>query len=590
MTFLNIIELLSGIALFLYGVKLMGDGLNKAAGNKLELVLYRLTGNPYKGLLLGAGVSALIQSSSAASVMVVGFVNAGMMKFLQACYIILGSILGTSITGWITSLSMLGSSGGWLDIFSSTAITGFFAIVGIYLCKFSKKQKRNYIGNILMGFAVLMFGMSAMSGAVVPLRESPAFIDAMTEFTNPALGIFIGMVFTCIIQSSAAAVGVLQALSLTGALSFSVAFPVMLGIAVGGAIPVLLSALGAEINGQRTALVHLLFDIFAALVCGIVFYTANAIFKFGFMSSILSPVSVALVNTLFRLAAVILLFPATKLIARLAELIIRDKASEKAVSHKFDKLEERFISHPALALEQSHNVIDSMANHVKTGLFDAIGLLHDFDSEKFEAVSENETLVDTYEDKLGAYLVKISAAELTANQNGLLYKFLNAITDFERISDHALNIAESAQEINEKDIRFSDEAVHEIAVMTSAINEIISMTINSFVNDDYELATHVEPLEELVDDLSDEMKRHHVSRLQRGICTLQHGFVYNDLITDFERISDHCSNIALAVLEIQDNDFDSHKRLDNLKLSHDENFERLYGEYKQKYSIEYSTV
>ena len=585
MSFLNVIELLSGIALFLYGVKLMGDGLNKAAGNKFELVLYRLTGSPFKGLLLGAGVTALIQSSSAASVMVVGFVNAGMMKFIQAAYIILGSILGTSITGWITSLSMLGASGGLLDIFSSTAITGFFAIVGIYLCKFSKVQKHNFIGNILMGFAVLMYGMSAMSNAVVPLRESPAFLDAMTKFTNPALGIFIGMVFTCIIQSSAAAVGVLQAISLTGALSFSVAFPVMLGIAVGGAIPVLLSALGAEINGQRTALVHLLFDIFAALVCGVVFYAANALFNFGIMDSMLSPVSVALVNTLFRLVAVILLYPAVKLIAGLARIIVKDKAADSAVSHEFEKLEDRFVTHPALALEQSHIVIDSMANHVKSGLSDAISLLYDFNEEKFACVNENESLVDSYEDKLGAYLVKISASELTSNQNGLLYKFLNAITDFERISDHALNIAESAREIKDKNIEFSSEAIHEIDVMVSAISEIISMTISSFVNDDYELANHVEPLEELIDDLSDEMKSHHVSRLSRGICTLQHGFVFNDLVTNFERISDHCSNIALAILEIQDNNFDAHQRLDNLKLSHDENFERLYSEYKIKYSF-----
>ena len=588
MSFLNVIELLSGIALFLYGVKLMGDGLNKAAGNKLEIVLYKLTGSPFKGLLLGAGVTALIQSSSAASVMVVGFVNAGMMKFIQASYIILGSILGTSITGWITSLSMLGSSGGLLDIFSSTAITGFFAIVGIYLCKFSKVQKHNFIGNILMGFAVLMYGMSAMSNAVVSLRESPAFLDAMTKLTNPVLGILLGMIFTCIIQSSAAAVGVLQAISLTGALSFSIAFPVMLGIAVGGAIPVLLSAIGAEINGQRTALVHLLFDIFAALICGIVFYAANAIFNFKIMDLTLSPVSVALINTLFRLAAVIFLYPAVKLIAKLAEIIVKDKEKDSsAVSHEFDKLENRFINHPALALEQSHITIDSMAGLVKSGLMDAISLINNYNEDKYLSVDENESLIDNYEDKLGAYLVKISSSELTANQNGLLYKFLNAITDFERIGDHSLNIAESAKEIAEKDIHFSDEAIAEINVMAAAISEIISITTSSFVNDDYDLATHVEPLEELIDVLSDEMKSHHVSRLSKGLCTLQQGFVFNDLVTDFERISDHCSNIAIAILEIQDNNFDAHQRFNNLTLSRDENFARLYDEYKNKFSFNF---
>ena len=583
MSILNAIELLSGIALFLYGVSLMGNGLNMAAGNKLELVLYRLTANPFKGLLLGALVTALIQSSSAASVMVVGFVNSGMMQFTQALYIILGSILGTSVTAWITSLSALGSSGGIMDLFSTAAITGIFAIAGIILYKFSKNKTKNHVGNILLGFAVLMTGMSAMSAAVSPLKESAEFIGFLTKFSNPALGIIAGMVFTCIIQSSAAAVGVLQALALTGALTFSTAFPIILGIAVGGAVPVLLSALGASTNGVRTALSHLLMDIFGALLCGILFYAVNAFVKFPFVDEKLSIVGVAVLNTAFRFATAILLFPLMPLIARIAESFVKDNNVVELTD--IDKLEDRFIIHPALAIEQSHIVIDNMANTVKENLELAFNLLDNFSQETYEKVIDIENKVDHYEDALGTYLIKISKGELGAKQNAELYKFLHAITDFERISDHAMNIAENAKEIFDKQIVFSNQCIDETTVLIKAVKEIVDLVIISFVEEDTDKAKHIEPLEETIDDLCDIIKDHHVSRLQTGDCTLEHSFVFNDLLTNLERISDHCSNIGISIIESSTMIFDAHKYSDNLRIDQNHQFEMLFEEYSNKYKI-----
>lgn len=581
----NFLELLTGIALFLFGVSLMGNGLNIVAGNKLEVVLYRLTSSRLRGILLGTGVTALIQSSSATSVMVVGFVNAGMMQFSQAISIILGSILGTSITGWIACLSDLGGAQGIASLLSATTITGVFAVVGIYLFKFSKKNTNNHIGSILMGFAVLMLGMSTMSASVAPLRESQTFIEILTRFSNPALGILVGALFACIVQSSAAAVGVLQALAGTGALTFSAAFPILLGIAIGGAVPVLLSALGANVNGIRTALVHLLIDIFGAAICGVIFYAVNALHPLSVMSVTLTNVSVAAVNTVFRFAVILVIVPITKLIENIACRIIKDSPEELEMLRDMDRLEERFIAHPALAVEQSRLTINSMAGKARENLFGALELLNNFSDRGFAETNELEKLVDRYEDKIGTYLVKLSPYELGQSESKAVSKYLHTITDLERISDHALNIAENAREKHDKQIKFSDAAEREIGVLTSAVEEIMTLAIQSFVDDSLDIAYRIEPLEEHIDNLCDMLKVNHIERIQNGSCTLGNGFVYNDLLTNLERVADHCSNIGVAMIEFENDIVGAHEYIEDLQERHTEQFNKYYDEYSKKYSI-----
>ena len=464
MSILNLISLLSGLALFLYGITLMGDGLNLVAGNKLEVVLYRLTSNRFKGILLGALVTAVIQSSSATSVMVVGFVNSGLMHFGQAVSVILGSILGTSITGWIITLSHVGGGSGWVELLSTTAITGLIAVAGIILKKFCKKPVQHHVGDILMGFAVLMFGMTAMSSSVEPLRDSPTFLRLMVSLSNPLLGFLVGAAFTAIIQSSAAAVGILQALSLTGALSFGEAFPLLLGIAVA----------------------HLIIDVLGALFCGVVFYALDAVIHFSFLETKVSIVDVAAMNTAFRLVTVLALAPLIGLLEKLSCLLVKDGSAKIPAPPAEEQLqlEDRFIRYPAVALEQSHRVIDDMAGHVRQNLLDAMALLNDYSDEGYAQVEKTEALVDTYEDALGSYLLRISPTELNEAQNEDLHQYLHTITDFERISDHALNIADCAREKREKQIAFSQASERELAVLRSAVTEILELTITAFVDHD----------------------------------------------------------------------------------------------------------
>ena len=586
MSFLNGISLLAGLAFFLYGIKMMGDGLNLVAGNRLESVLFRLTSSRVRGILLGTLVTAVVQSSSAVSVMCVGFVNSGLMQFAQALSVILGSILGTSVTGWIICLSSLGGGGGWIELLSITAITGIIAVVGIVLCKFSKDVSKHHVGDILMGFAILMFGMSTMSAAVEPLRYSESFLSLMISLSNPLLGFLVGLVFTAIIQSSAAAVGILQALSLTGALSFAEAFPLLLGIAVGGALPVLLSALGANINGVRTAVAHLVIDVLGALFCGCVFYTLNAIHPFTFFTKPVGIVDVAAMNTAFRLVTVFALAPLIGMIEKITDAIVRAPAASEQESRLIVELEERFIRFPTVALEQSHKVIVDMAETAKQSLLDAIALRSDYSEEGYERVCGAEEMVDRYEDALGSYLLRITPTELTIVQNESLHKYLHAITDFERISDHARNLAESAKEMFDKKLEFSKPSEYELSVLSSAVTEVVDMAVLAFERDDIDLALQVEPLEEVIDNLCDLMRNHHIDRLQQGICTLQNGFVFNDLLTNFERVGDHCSNVAVAMIELKHDLFDTHEYLDSLKQIRTGAFEENYARFCAKYYIE----
>lgn len=582
----NIIALLSGVALFLFGMTLMGDGLKKVAGSKLELVLYRLTSSPLKGILLGTGVTTVIQSSSATSVMVVGFVNSGMMKFRQAIGIIMGAILGTSITGWIICLSSLEGGSGWVKLISTATITGIVAVVGVILRMFCKSQTKKYVGDILMGFAVLMFGMSAMSSAVAPLRQSEAFIQVFTTFSKPVVGILVGALFTCVIQSASAAVGILQALAVTGVVDFAVALPVIMGIAIGAALPVLLSALGANTHGKRTAFVYLFIDVLGVVFWAIVFYAVNAAFPLAIMDRVMTSVSVAALNTIFRLLTLLALAPFIGLLEKLSCLLIPDKKAEPQAAADMERLEERFLKHPALAIEQSRTVINSMAEKARENLADALKLLKAYSKEGFDKVKADEDEVDRYEDRLGTYLVKVTGLELTAAQTEDVSKFLHTLSDIERISDHALNVAETAREISEKSVVFSDEACGELEVIQAAVEEIVGLTMEAFAENDLDKAVRVEPLEDLIDHLCDTMKLHHVDRLQRGTCTLMQGFVFNDLLTNLERVADHCSNIAVAMIELHATSFGTHQYLIDLRSGETGNFREIYEEYRSRFFIQ----
>lgn len=579
----QIISLCSGIALFLFGMTLMGDGLKKVAGNKLELVLYRLSSTTLRGVLLGTGVTAAIQSSCATSVMVVGFVNAKMMKLRQAIGVIIGAILGTSVTGWVISLSYLEGSSGILSLLSTATLTGVVAIVGVFLRVFSKKTMRRHIGDILMGFAVLMFGMSAMSGAVSGLGKQPWFTETLATMSNPLLGILVGAVFTAILQSASAAVGIVQALSVTGAIRFEAALPLLMGIAIGAALPVLLSALGASADGKRTALVYLVSEVISVLVCAALFYVANIIFRFSFMDAVMNPFSIALVNTILRLAMVLLLLPFTDLLEALVKVLVKDKGPQ--TEDVAVRLEERFLTHPALAVEQSRLTILDMAECSREALSAALALTANYSAEGFEAVKTMEGDVDRYEDALGSYLVKLTGRELTRRQNEDVSKYLHTLSDFERISDHALNIAESAAEIHEKKVDFSDEATRELSVLSAAVREIVRLTTEAFSKNDLTLASRVEPLEEVIDRLCDEAKRHHIERLQQGTCTIRQGFVFNDLLTGIERVGDHCSNIAVAMLELEEDAFDTHAGLNRIKDENAQEFQAAYDEYAARFAL-----
>lgn len=584
MSVADVISLLGGIALFLFGMSLMGEGLKKVAGSRLELVLYKLSSTPLKGVLLGTGVTAVIQSSSATSVMVVGFVNSGMMKVKQAIGVIMGAILGTSVTGWILCLSSLEGGSGVVQLLSTEVLTGIVAVVGIILRMFTGKTSNRYVGEILLGFAVLMYGMSAMSGAVSPLRESEAFIRILTSFSNPILGILVGLAFTSVLQSASAAVGILQALAITGAVTFEVALPIVMGIAIGAAVPVLLSALGANLNGKRTAFIYLLIDVLGVLIWALLFYGANAIIHFTFLDTVMSSVSIALMNTLFRLATVIVLLPCIGLMEHMVELLFPDDGSA-AEEQEMDRLEERFLQHPALSIEQSRLVTNSMAERAEGNLLMAVGLRNRWSDKDFRMVGETESVIDRYEDKLGTYLMKITSKSLSQSQSEEVSKYLHTISDFERISDHALNISEAAKEIHDKDLQFSPEACHELDVIESAVREILSVAVGAFVENDPQRAARVEPLEEIIDGLCDEMKSHHVDRLQSGSCTLNQGFVFNDLLTDYERVADHCSNIAVAIIELESDSFDTHEYLNSVRAMKSSSFARYYEEYKQEYHL-----
>ncbi len=586
MNITNIVSLLGGVALFLFGMSVMGDSLKKVAGSKMEMILYKLSGNTIRGILLGTGVTAVIQSSSATSVMVVGFVNSGMMTVRQAIGVVLGAILGTSITGWIIALGSIGGSGASVATYFSTEIlTGLVALAGIAMWMFVKKQTTKNIGGILLGFAVLMYGMSMMSGSIAPLREDERFIGFLTSFRNPILGVIAGLVITAVIQSASAAVGILQALAMTGAIEFDMAFPILMGIGIGASVPVLLSALGASTNGKRTAFVYLIIDVLGAVIVGALFYAINAVVHFSFMNMTMTMVMVALANTLYRLVVVIVLTPMIGLLEKIVCTMFPDSEAELEEQADMDRLETRFLEHPALAIAQSKTVIDSMAAKTRDSVNASVAARREYSKAEINRVKDLERVVDRYEDKLGSYLFKITQNQPTHEQANEVNKYLRVLSDFERISDHARNIVEAIEEISEKKIKFTDEAERGLRVLENAIMDITYVTLDAFKNNDPDKALMVDPLEEVIDDLCDEIKASHIERVGKGLCTLENGFVFNDLITDYERIADHCSNVAVDLLESEKDEFKSHEYHKSLEYRQNETFNNYFNYYKGKYTV-----
>ena len=585
MNFTDVIKLLGGVAMFLYGMSLMGDSLKRVAGNKLELILYRLSGTPLRGILLGAGVTAVIQSSSATSVMVVGFVNSMMMKLRQALAVIMGAVIGTSITGWLIALGAMGSSGSSpvFQLLSTEGISAMAAIAGILMRMICKKKTLIHVGDILMGFAVLMFGMKTMSSAVSGLHDDPGFISFLTNFNNPLLGILIGMVFTAILQSASASVGILQALSSTGLLTMEQTIPMILGIAIGASTPVILSGIGSSVEGRRTAFAYPVIEILRVILFAAVFYGLNAFLHFSFMGETVNMISIALINTLFRVSTVAVLAWFIPLIEKLMIRLVPSNPEEEAETEDMKRLEERFLKYPTLAVEQTRLTMNKMAELAERSMIAAIALLDKFDPKGYAEVASLEGIVDRYEDKIGSYLMRLTGQEMTETQNKAVSQYLRAITDLERISDHALNIAQRAEEIRDKKIKFSDKGEKEMQNLKTAIREILHLAIESFVTGDAETAYRVEPLEQVIDTICRRMREKHTARLQKGKCTIGNGYVFNDLISDFERVSDHCSNIAIVQVELEDNALDVHELSEVLKEQNAHQFDMYYEEYAERY-------
>ncbi len=591
MSIANVLALIGGVALFLFGMQLMGDGLKKTAGNKLELVLWKLSGTPLKGILLGTFVTAVIQSSSATSAMVVGFVNSGMMTVAQSISIVMGANIGTSVTGWLLCLSMLGKGGGLLSLLSTDTISAVVAFIGIIWLMFSKKETKKNAGGIMLGFAVLMYGMAAMSDAVAPLKESESFRSMLTMFDNPVLGILVGILITALLQSNSASVGILQAISVTGAVTYAAAFPMIMGMGIGASIPVLLSAVGAGRDGKRTSLIYLLINIFGTVICTVLFYGGNALLHFPFMQNeaAIGMIGIATMNTLYRIVAIIVLLPFMKYLERITDRLLRNtpEKKEKPASKAYDigHLEERFLVNPVLALTQSKEAMQRMADLTENGLFRSFDLISHYDEAEAAKVIEAEDIVDHYEDMLGTYLIKVTGGELNHEQTLEVSLYLHTVSDFERVSDHSVNIQEAAKEIWEKKVQFSDAALDELRVMDAALRRIVGMTFEACEKGDLELASKVEPLEECIDMLCQTAKLNHVARLQSQLCTLQQGFVFNDLIGNFERVADHCSNIAVALVELHADSFDTHEYLSDIKSRQNSDFQRLYEQYSQEYAF-----
>ena len=582
MSIFNVFSLFGGLALFLFGMDVMGKGLEKLAGGKLQIILEKLSSRPLRGFLLGLLVTAVIQSSSATTVMVVGFVNSGVMQLRQAISVIMGANVGTTVTAWILSLSGIEGDSWWVQILKPSNFSPVLALIGIILYMFCKSDRKKDTGSILLGFAILMTGMDAMSAAVAPLSEVPVFTRLFTAFENPILGLLAGAVLTGIIQSSSASVGILQALSDTGAVSYGSAIPIILGQNIGTCVTAMLSSVGTTKNARRAALVHLYFNIIGAVGFLSVFYLLRAIFQFQFVELPIDRMGIAVVHTTFNLLATALMLPFARWLEKLAYVTIPDEPSGKPES--FVLLDERLLSTPAVAVEQSRNLAVEMAALARTALLKAMALTEKWDDKLAAEVEQAEEQIDHYEDVLGTYLVHLSSRSMTLEDSREVSKLLNTITDLERIGDHAVNVLKAAKELHDKQLRFSEAARQEMQVLTGAVQEALDKALEAFRRDDVYLAGKVEPMEQVVDELTRELKARHILRLQNGVCTIELGFIFSDLLNNYERVADHCSNLAVAVIEMAQDSFDTHEYLAGIKAG-DQKFAQRLEKYRRRYTM-----
>ena len=589
MDIFNVLSMIGGLALFLFGMHAMGEGLSKTSGGRLEKILEKLTSNPIKAVLLGTGVTAVIQSSSATTVMVVGFVNSGVMKLSQAVGIIMGANIGTTVTSWILSLSGIESENFIIKLLKPSSFSPVLAIIGVAYILFSKREKVKDIGMILVGFSILMTGMDMMSVAVKPLADVPEFTHILTMFTNPFLGMMAGTVLTAIIQSSSASVGILQALCVTGSVSYAAAIPIIMGQNIGTCITAIMSSIGASKNAKRAALVHLYFNLIGTILFMVVFYSINLFVEFGFMKNSANAAGIAVAHSIFNLTATIILLPFSDVLEKLACITIRDDAAEAKTEREseaekdFRLLDIRFLDTPGLATEYCRRVAKNMCRLTQEAIFTAMDIITEYDAKKAERVKQLENEIDRYEDELGTYMVKLSQQHLSEKDSHELSIILHCLSDFERISDHAVNLVESSGEMIEKGQRFSKKAREELAVFTQAVRDIVEVSFAVFEEEDISRAELVEPLEEVIDYLQTEVKKRHVKRLQKGKCTIEMGFVLSDVITSYERISDHCSNIAVCLMQVKEDGYDTHEYLKDMK--HNEIFNEQYNKYKEIYVL-----
>ena len=578
--------MLCGLALFLYGMHVMGGGLSSMSGGKLESILERLTQNTVKAVLLGAAVTAVIQSSSATTVMVVGFVNSGIMRLSQAAGVIMGANIGTTITSWLLSLTGIEGGSLFVQLLKPSSFTPVMAIVGVGFLMFSKSEKKHNIGTILIGFTVLMCGMQMMSDAVKPLANVPEFTGILLRFSNPVLGMLAGVLLTAIIQSSSASVGILQALCATGAVTYGAALPIIMGQNIGTCVTAILSGIGASKNARRAALIHLYFNIIGTVLFMTVFYAINAVFPFAFLTQPANAAGIAVIHTVFNVLATLVLLPFSHGLERLATLTIRDDEQAERIDD-FQLLDERFLATPAFAVDQCRVVAARMAELTQEAIFEAIDLIDggEFSEEKAERIEALETKIDRYEDNLGTYMVKLSRAQLSREDGHTVSVLLHSISDFERISDHAVNLLDSAREMNDKKLTFSPMAASELHVFAQAVRDIVKRSTDCFLRSDVELARTVEPLEACIDELNVTIKSRHIERLTNGQCTIQLGFVLTDISTNFERVSDHCSNIAIYQIQVPKDEYDAHEYLLNIQRQDHEEFDREELRYEQFYRL-----
>ncbi len=586
--FFDLLKMIGGLALFLYGMHMLSEGLEKISGGKLERILEKMTDSRWKAVLLGAGVTAVIQSSSATTVMVVGFVNSGIMKLSQAIGVIMGANVGTTITSWLLSLTGLEGDSFLLKLIKPTSFSPVLAIIGVVFIVFLKSAKKRDIGGILVGFAILMTGMNTMSDAMKPLSENPTFTGLFTMFANPFLGLIVGALLTAVIQSSSASVGILQALCATGKVTYASAVPIILGQNIGTCVTAMMSGVGAGKNAKRAATIHLMFNVIGVAVFMAVFYTINFVMPFAFLGESANSAGIALVHTCFNILATLVLLPFANQLERLSFILIKpddDENARKEEDEIFARLDERLLATPSFALEQTSACVLKMADLVEEAVNEAMTVILDYDKQTVKRIEQREKLIDRYDDEVSGYLVKLSARNLTESDTMKLNQMLHGIGDLERIADHAMNLGELARSMNKKEQHFSNKAAEELRTFSRAVTDIVQMSVRMFQEGDLACAKRIEPFEEAIDRLQKDMKKRHTKRLKKGKCTAEMGFVLSDITNNYERIADHCSNLAIGVMQLYENDTYAHEYVDSLTKDEGSEFDVLYQQYLEKYRI-----